>query len=357
MRILQVTEASGAGTLRIVEILCSGMARSGHEVILAHGRRPETPEAIGVESPGTFQLERLDWDRRTPLTQVRAFGQLRRLVRRVRPDIIHLHSALAGLVGGMLDGQHPRVYTPHGWASTTTRDWRVQQALGAVADRFAIQRSTLVGVVSCSEAATARAMGARRLTVVANGLPELDTPPAPSRSTSGPVVVAGGRLVASRRPVETAAILQTLHDIAETSWIGDGPPRTVANVRALGVDVSGWLAHEEAVGRIASADAYLHWSACDGQSVAVLEAMARGVVVIASDIPANRELLDRSQLFTREEDAALMLRRVLCSPELRDQIAASQRRRGSTHGADRMVQGWLDAYERTLSARAAERSV
>jgi glycosyltransferase involved in cell wall biosynthesis len=357
VRILQVTEASAAGTLRIVEILSDGMTRRGHEVVLAHGRRPETPDAIGAEYDGVFQLEELDWDRRTAGAQVRAFSQLRRLVRQVEPDIIHLHSAFAGLVGGSLDDRHPRVYTPHGWASTTTRDWRVQRVLGSFADRFAIQRSELVGVVSHSEADTARAMGARRLTVVANGVPELDAPPPlPVRSSAVPVVVAGGRLVASRRPVETARILQAVQDIAETRWIGDGHPGTVAKVQALGVEVTGWLPHRDAVNRIAAADAYLHWSDCDGQSVAVLEAMAHDVVVIGSDIAPNRELLDRSQLFAREEDAAAMIRRVLGSPELRDQIIASQRRRGSTHGADGMVDGWIDAYEQTSSDHARARS-
>jgi glycosyltransferase involved in cell wall biosynthesis len=356
MRILQVTEASGAGTLRIVETLCSGLARRGHEVVLAYGRRPETPDEIGVGSHGGFDLEEIDWDRRSVVAHVRAARQLRRLVRRVRPDIIHLHSTFAGLVGGALDRRHRRVYTPHGWASTTTRHWRSAQRLGSVADRFAIRRSDLVGVVSRSEADIGRRLGARRLAVVPNGVPELDAPLRPTTPTnSPPVVVAGGRLVAARRPVQSARILQAIQDVAETRWIGDGHPGSAEQVRALGVEVSGWLPHHEAVDRIASADAYLHWSACDGQSVAVLEAIARDVVVIGSDVPPNRELLDPAQLFTSEQDAALMLRRVLESPDLRNQLIASQRRRGSTHGAERMVQGWIDAYEETVGARAAVR--
>jgi glycosyltransferase involved in cell wall biosynthesis len=351
VRILQVTEASGAGTLRIVEIVCAELARRGHDVVLAHGRRPETPDAIGAEHGGAFDLVALDWDRRTATAQVRASRQLRRLVERQRPDVIHLHSAFAGLVGGMLDDRHPRVYTPHGWASTTTHDWRVQQVLGSFADRFAIRRSELVGVVSQSEADTARALGARRLTVVANGLPELDSPPAPPRPRSStPLVVAGGRLVASRRPLETAEMLRSLQDVARTRWIGDGRPGVVAKVQAFGVEVSGWLPHHEAVDAIASAEVYLHWSDCDGQSVAVLEAMARGVVVIASDIPPNRELLDGAQLFDREADAVAMLRRVLGSPELRARMIASQHQRSFGHGADGMVDAWIDAYEQVRSA-------
>ena len=38
------------------------------------------------------------------------------------------------------------------------------------------------------------------------------------------------------------------------------------------------------------AKVYLHWTAWDGLPLSILEAMANDVVVIASDIPANREL-------------------------------------------------------------------
>jgi glycosyltransferase involved in cell wall biosynthesis len=325
-------------------------------VVLAYGRRPETPSEIGAGPDGDFQIEELDWDRRSMVAHLRVARELRRLVRRVRPDVVHLHSIFAGLAGGALDRRQPRVYSPHGWASTTTRQWRAAQPLGSVADRVAIRRSDLVGVVSHSEADIGHGLGARRLAVVPNGVPELDAPRSPMPpTTSPPLVVAGGRIVAARRPIESARILQAIQDVAETRWIGDGHPASAQQVRARGVEVSGWLPHHEAVDRIASAHAYLHWSACDGQSVAVLEAMARDVVVIGSDIPPNRELLDPAQLFTREEDAALMLRRIIESPDLRDAMLASQRRRSSAHGAERMVSGWIDVYEQTASAHATVR--
>jgi glycosyltransferase involved in cell wall biosynthesis len=355
MRILHVTEASIAGTLRMVETLCGGLALKGHDVTLAFGRgRPETPDTIGRDSGAPFRLEPVDWERRNITTQVRAGRQLRELVRRLQPDVIHLHSAFAGLVGGFLDHSCPHVYTPHGWASTH-RDWRFQRLLGSGVDRFAIARSDLVGVVSDSEAAVGRRMGAKRLTVVPNGVVEFDDaqPRSAAARTGRAVVVAGGRLVESRRPAASARILRELRDVADVRWIGGGgQPSALDEVRELGIEVTGWLPHSEAAAQISSATAYLHWSASDGQSVAVLEAMARDVVVIGSDIPANRELLDRSQLFEREEDAVQMLRRVVESPELQACLVASQRKRGAAHGADRMVQAWTEVYDQLLASRS-----
>ena len=343
-----MTEAAGAGTLRIVEALSGGLARAGHDVTLAHGRRPETPDDLGNGAGAAFALAPLDWDRRSVPAQARALRQLRGVVARVRPDVVHLHSAFAGLVGGALDGSAPRVYTPHGWASTH-RDWRYQHLLGAPLDRFAIRRCDLLGVVSESEAEIGRKLGARRLAVVPNGIPELDGDgpgPAPDRPTT--LVVAAGRIVASRRPAESAGILRAVRDVAETRWIGGGPDRAVAEVESLGVAITGWLPHGDAVAQLATATAYLHWSDHDGQSVAILEAIARDVVVVASDIPANRELLPDEQLFTRTDDAVRMLRQVVADPALRVRLLTAQRARGMDHGADRMVQGWTDAYRQAI---------
>jgi len=353
VRVLQVTEAAGAGTLRIVEVLSAGLARAGCEVTVAHGRRPETPPTLGSEAAAGVDVVPLDWDRRTPAAQLRALRQLRRLVSRTQPDVVHLHSTFAGLVGAALGSSPPRVYTPHGWASSY-RDWRYQQVVGSALDRLVVRRCDLVGVVSEVEAEAARQLGARRITVVPNGVPELDAVEPVTRS--GPkadLVVAGGRLVASRRPAEAGRILRAVQDVAETRWIGGGGSADLADdLHAAGIAVTGWLPHAEALDQLGGAVAYLHWSAFDAQSVAVLEAMARDVVVIASDIPANRELLSPAQLFSTEEGAAAMLRRVVRDPDLRRELVAAQRARGAAHGAERMVQGWVDAYRHAIGADA-----
>jgi glycosyltransferase involved in cell wall biosynthesis len=350
LHVLQVTEVSGAGTLRIVEVLCDGLADRGHRVTVVHGHHPGTPRPFtGHDAHG------LPWDRHRPATQVRAAHRLRRLISELEPDVVHLHATFAGLVGGLARrGAAPHVYTSHGWASSSPRR-RPLPGLVGLGDRWIIRRADLIGAVSASDADLGERLGARRVAVVPNGIPEVDAAGAPPARPGPAVVVSGGRLVPDRRPEEAAHILREVRDVAQVRWIGGGGPEAEERLAALGVEVTGWLPHTEAVDRIAGSWAYLHWSACDGQSVAVLEAMARDVVVIASDIPANRELLTPFQLCRTPGDAAAKLRRVVEDPDLREQLVGAQRRLRQEHGAGRMVQGWIGVYRSTI-ARGAGRS-
>ena len=104
-------------------------------------------------------------------------------------------------------------------------------------------------------------------------------------------------------PAATARILAAVSDVADVTWIGQAPHDEDEPLRSLGVPITGWLDHGEAVARLARASVMVHWSAGDGASLAVLEAMAVGTAVVASDIPANRELLGDAQVVSTQAEA------------------------------------------------------
>ena len=103
-------------------------------------------------------------------------------------------------------------------------------------------------------------------------------------------------------------------------WIGDAPGDESAPLRAAGIPITGWLSHEDALAELGRATVLLHYSAWDGAPLAVLEAIARDVVVVASDIPANRELLGPAQVCADEAAAARLIRAVLADAALRETL-------------------------------------
>jgi glycosyltransferase involved in cell wall biosynthesis len=355
MRLLEVTESFATGTMEVVRLIAEHVAREGHHVTIAYGIRPETPGELRERIDSDIEVVELPWEGRTLSAQLRAARALRRLCRERKPDVIHLHSSFAGVVGSLaIAGMAPTVYTPHAYSFLGARS-RLRRMLYRAAESFVARRVSMVGAVSESEARLARGLGARSVQVIPNGVPELDRPPTETPARNGrPAVVAMGRIVPQRRPSQTARILASVGDIAAIGWIGGpGPDEGLTReVRALGVPVTGWLDRDEAVRRLSEATVLLNWSAWDSHPLGVLEAMAFDVLVIGSDIDANRELVGAKQVCGSEDQAAELLHEVLTNRDCRDELLEAQRARSRRFAASRMVGDWLQVYARLAATRA-----
>jgi glycosyltransferase involved in cell wall biosynthesis len=350
VRIIHVTEASWAGTFQVVRGLATYQAASGHVVTLAYADRPEVPANL-ARTEGV-ELVPLRWSRRSPAAQLSAGRRLRRLVRERQPDIVHLHSSFAGAVGALaIPRGVPVIYTPHGFAFTRTGVGRAAGLVTRAAEALVARRSAMLGAVSEAEGELARrGLRAPRVAVVRNGIPELDRDaPAGASQRQEPLVVAMGRITEARRPAASARILGALARDAPVAWIGGAGGGAEAPLDDAAVPVTGWLPRSEALERLGEATVLLHWSAWDGQSLALLEAFALDVVVVASDIPANREVVGPRQVCADEASAVALVRSILASPALRDELLADQRARAVAFGAERAGANWLELYEQVLS--------
>lgn len=350
-RVLQVIEAFGGGALEIVKTISEEIASDGDTVAIAYGVRPETPSDVRARVAERVELFPLPWTARTARAQLGAARALRRLVRAWRPDVVHLHSSFAGVIGALaLPRGVPIVYTPHAYSFTASAHGRARRAAFRALEWLVARRATVVAAVSETEARLAReVVGARSVVCIRNGIPELDDrgPEQHREPPEQPSVIAMGRIVPQRRPEECAGILAGLNGGATVAWVGGGDPDS-AGARALsdaGIEVTGWVDREDAMARLDAATAYLHWTAWDGQPLSVLEAMARDVVVVASDIEANRELLGDEQTCADTSEALDLLKAVLADPDRRERLLESQRARRGGFGARRMVAEWRALYK------------
>jgi glycosyltransferase involved in cell wall biosynthesis len=361
LRVLHVAEAFGGGLLEMVRFLCAGTADEGHDVAIAYGRREETPADVRALLDPRIELHELPWQRSRPGSHVAVAGALRRLAGEWAPDVVHLHSSFAGVIGAFaLQGRVPSVFTPHAFASSVQARPGIGRTTFRAVERAVLRRATLVGAVSASEAAQARRLGARDVVVVPNGIPELDSPRIELGGTPAkagpPLVVGAGRLIGQRRPHACARILRAVAGDGEVAWLGGGgdggawSERAREELERAGVPVTGWLAREELLGRLARATAYLHWTTWDGMALTILEAMALDVVVVASRTEPNCELLPDGHVCDSEEEAIALLRSVVADPGLAESMREAQRERRGAYSAQRMTAAWLRHYQQLLPA-------
>jgi glycosyltransferase involved in cell wall biosynthesis len=141
-------------------------------------------------------------------------------------------------------------------------------------------------------------------------------------------------------------------DLGRVKWIGGGKsdsPGAIA-LRDAGIEMTGWVLRDRTLQELSQSAIYLHWTAWDGLPLSILEAMALDVIVVASDIGPNREVLGPAQVCATENEAVELIRNLADSDDLRRQFLASQRERGKGYGSSDMVARWSQVYHRLLLA-------
>lgn len=314
-----------------------------------------------VEELGVPVLS-LDCDGRgLPATVSRAVRGLRRL----RPDVLHTHNPHPHFVGSLaaavLRGP-PVVHTKHGRNKPGLR--------GAVlANRVASQLSDVVVAVSEDAAQVARQVERvprRKVRVVPNGIDLARFPFADRTGRPGP---ARAVHVARLNPIkDQKTLLEAVRLVADRApdfhltVVGDGPLRE--ELHALR-DRLGLRDHVALLGErsdvpalLAAADLFLLSSLQEGMSLTLLEAMASGLAVVATDVGGNREVVAHGATGllvpsrSPERFAAAVLE-LLPRPEAVHEMGRQGRARVERQFAvESMVRHYERIYEEALAARA-----
>lgn len=280
----------------------------------------------------------------------------RRLLRHVRPDVLHAHSAKAGLAGRLAArGRVPTVFQPHAWSFDA-----IGGATGALAlrwERYGVRWADRVLCVSEAERRAGQAEGiAARWSVIRNGVdldhfrpgvPDPDQDKARARAElplpaafrgDGPLAVCVGRLCHQKgQDILLRAWPELLGTVpgARLALVGDGPDtERLRRTGPSGVlfagaapDIRPWLR---------AADLVVLPSRWEGMALAPLEAMACGRPVLVSDVSGARESLPPGQgrlcLVPPEDPTALAkaLGRLLAEPRLLAELGEQARQHART---------------------------
>lgn len=229
--------------------------------------------------------------------------RLAHLVRRVDPDVVHLHSSKAGLAGRLaLRGRRPTVFQPHAWSFEAVEG--LQRRLTVRWERAAARWTHAIVCVSEAERLRGEQLGVRgAYRVIANGVDLAAFPPASADErraarerlglADGPLVVCVGRLSRQKgQDVLLAAwpFVRSRVPAAGLALLGEGPERD-ALWRAAPPEVVFAGRRPDVQDWLAAADVVAAPSRWEGMSLALLEALARARPVVAADAPGAAEAI------------------------------------------------------------------
>ena len=301
-----------------------------------------------------------------------AIGQLRRFIRDHDIDILHTHGYKTDLIGLLATRRtHCRtVATPHGWSTNAGFKIQFYEALDRLVFRFL---DAVVPLSSDLYDGLIRLPGVGpRLYLIHNGvdLSEIDrfTEPAPEMQNfkaQGSVVIGYIGQLIPRKGLDT--LLHAFHHLnvpgKHLFIVGDGPIRPDLerlsghlgekdNVHFLGF-------RQDRIALLKSFDVFVLPSKLEGIPRCLLEAMAAGVPVIATDIPGCRALVDGRDtglLFQVDNsaDLAAKLSSMLLHPNFRTSLANEARiiiRR--EYSATRMAHRYANLYREIMDGVGA----
>lgn len=318
MKIIHVTEALGGGVAHSLSQLAKAQTADGHQVIVVHSVRPDTPVEL---LPGLYPAP---IDRRVlpmvtainPVADMKALWQIRSLLKSEQPDVIHLHSSKAGVLGrlaALLTGKGDQVfYSPRGFAFLREDVSPGKQKLFLNLERVASKLGGTVIGCSGTEADLARAeVGHTRTCLVENSV-DLSAVPVASGSTDGRVrVVTSGRICYQKAPWRFRDIAVGCADLpADFVWLGDGdlrPDLMVDGALPGDMRIAGWLPRAGVYAELATADIFVLPSLWEGMPLALIEAQAAGLPAVVSNVVGNRDVVIHGETgFVCKTDAELL---------------------------------------------------
>ncbi len=299
-----------------------------------------------------------------------AWWKLRRFLRDQKPDVLHTWLFAGNAYGRLAAGPHPSC--PVVVSERCVDSWKSGWQLWL--DRRLAGRTTRLVGNSQSVAGFYRNLGipVDKLVVVPNGIDLPDAAPDARQVVRAElgipetthVVGFLGRLAPQKRVKDLIwafELIRVMHTEVVFLVIGDGPDRSRLEQYAHSLEIGGrvrFLGHREDAARLMPAlDVFWLASDFEGLSNSIMEAMAAALPVVASDIPANRELVvhgETGYLAPVGDRVAFaqLAERFLLDRTLAAQFGAAGRQRiASEFSVARMVEGYAGIYREVVSGQ------
>ena len=295
-KILYIVEAMGGGIFTHIVTLANGLCDE-FDITLAYGIRNETPK----------ELRKL-FDERVHLIQVKNFTrkvevvrdnkaalELKGIIKKVDPDIIHLHSSKAGALGRLRFSKkkYKLLYTPHGYSFLMENTTDARRKIYKKIEKHFGKKDCLTVACGSGEWIVSREV-TNNSTYINNGIDTKKIDELLKNESSEHkefTVCTLGRIDYQKNPARFNEIAKSIPD-TKFVWVGDGDLRD--ELTSPNIEITGWISREESLEILNKSDVFVLTSRWEGLPMSLLEAMYLKKVCIVSDVVGNIEMIDDS---------------------------------------------------------------
>lgn len=355
------SDVIGGASVHLLD-LALGSSKAGHSVdVLVGGEGVFNTRArdLGLSCHSLKYLVR----EISPGKDIRAFFELRAMLSKLKPDLVHVHSSKAGILGRLAAKSLglPAVFTAHGWAFTegvSEKRRFVYRNIERVMARFSDQILT-VSEFDRQLALEAKVGDEETVLTIHNGMPEVGSNRVSFTQSDQIRLIMVARFEV---PKNQKFLLEALAKVETKNWelelVGDGPTLESARKLAAQLGIAEKVVFSGACDdvpiRLSRSDVFILISDWEGLPLTILEAMRSGLAVIASNVGGVSELVangDNGFVVDRGDQQGLVdaLTQLIKSAELRKKQGISGQYRYRTNFTfDIMLDKILKIYQKVL---------
>lgn len=342
MKIIQVITLCELGGAQSVVINLANKLSESHEIIIIAG---EGDGKMFPQLNSTITIERIPSlvRRLSPINDIKTVIAFRKLYNKYKPDIVHLHSSKAGLLGRISFPKSKIIYTVHGFDSI-----RIAYRKFLPLEKLLQKRcAAIVGVSKYDEKNLKKEGIFKNVSTVYNGIYKpLHIPQDPLKNFKDfqYKILCIARLSPQKNHGLFIEIAKKFPNYAFI-WIGNQSCPNFSfpsNVFFMG-NIPNAGAYTE------FADLFLLTSNYEGLPMVIIEALSTGTPVIASDVGGISELLDGRNGWAIKNDTdsmATAIKSYFSLPK-EDRVKMSKYAIESYHNyftVDKMVSSYLKIY-------------
>ena len=291
-KILYIVEAMGGGVFTYIVDLANELVNS-YDMYIAYAIRKQTPANYKDYFDKRIHLiEVQNFGREiSPKKDIASIFEVKRITAQVKPDVIHLHSSKAGVIGRLaFNGKIPMFYTPHGYSFLMENYKPMKRIMFKLIEKMCAKRNCTT--ISCSLGEHRETLKLTKRAIYVNNGINIERLRGclekVSRITHPFTVFTIGRICHQKNPKLFNEIAEIMPEI-KFLWIGDGELRN--ELKAKNIEITGWVEREKALELSVNADIFILTSLWEGLPISLLEAMYMKKLCVVSNAIGNRDVI------------------------------------------------------------------
>ena len=297
-KILYIVESFGSGVFTFLVDLINALDDE-YEIVVAYGERKETLKNFKDYFSSNVRFIKVEnFTRSINIKKdLKALKEVKKIIKDEKPNIIHLHSSKAGVIGRLaISGRKVKMfYNPHGFSFLKLDDSKLKRTIYWLIEKIITIINPKCIIIGCSQGEYEEARKLSKKSICINNGINIEKLNDETKELNERVIdfkkikiCTSGRIGNQKNPVMFNEIARQFTNI-EFTWIGDGMQRN--KLTSPNINITGWKSRKEVLRILNDNDIFILTSLWEGLPISLLEAMYMKKVCIASNVIGNRDVI------------------------------------------------------------------